>query len=394
MSRKAIIHRHDNSKRRRVLLALGWYDYEINRGVAAFAQEANWILNDMAGHTHEIPLHWHCDGILVSLSRNPFASHAELLTRAVPMVDLRNEHEAALPRVLSDNAAVGRLAAEHFMSRGFTNLGYYQAYTATVEEERMAGFRETVERAGKVFYHIDMSRVPARHRRGQQRLRHLVKLIKELPPPIGVMGQYDGAAAEFVMACELARVAVPEQIAVIGADNDPITSELGPIPLSSVDTDRYRQGYEAAALLDRLMQGELPPAVPIRIPPKELVTRRSSNILAIENLHVSRGLGFIREHFCQPINIDDVAQAAGVSRRSLFLLFRQYLGRTVLDEINRLRIARARKLLAETDEKTYTVARECGYSNARHLNSNFQKEVGVTPTAYRGQYGGGIGDGQ
>lgn len=369
--------------RRRVLLALGWYDYEVNRGVAAYAREANWILNDVAGHTHQIPLHWQCDGILASLPRVPEPDQAKLLKRGGPLVDLRIENPLPLPRVVLDNEAIGRLAAEHFLSRGFTDLAYYQAYAGQVEVERMAGFRRAVEAAGKTFHHLNMARVPMALRRGDKRLAHLAELVRALPKPIAVMGQYDGSASEFVMACERAGVPVPEHAAVMGADNDPITSELGIIPLTSVDTNRFRHGYEAAALLDRLMKGEKPPAAVIRIPPKDVVVRRSSSILAVKNLHVSRALAFIWEHYREAIQVKDVVQSTGVSRRSLFALFRQYLGRTVMDEITRLRITHAKLLLKETDDKTYAIARACGYHDARHLNKSFQRVTGMTPTEFR-----------
>ena len=381
--RKRIKMNSQPGARRRVLLALGWYDYEVNRGVAAFAREANWILNDMAGHTHQFPLHWRCDGILVSLPRTPDPDQAKLLKRGVPVVDLRIEYPHPLPRVVLDNEAIGHIAAEHFLARGFTDYAYYQAYAGQVEEERMAGFRRTVEKAGKIFHHINMTKAPAAFRRGDKRLDYLAALIKELPKPIAVMGQYDGSASEFVVACERAGVPVPEHAAVLGADNDPITSELGIIPLTSVDTDRYRHGYEAAALLDRLMKGEKRTPVVIRIPPKDVVVRRSSSILAVKNLHVSRALSFIWDHYTQPIQVKDVVQAAEISRRSLFALFRQHLGHTVMDEITRLRVILAKKLLRSSDEKTYAVARSCGFTDARHLNKSFQRATGMTPTDFR-----------
>jgi len=369
--------------RRRVLLAPGWYDYEVHRGVAAYAREANWILNDIPGHTHGIPVHWRCDGLLLSLPRKPDPRLEQLMHRRMPMVDLRIENATPMPRVVLDNEAIGRLAAEHLLSRGFSDLAFYQAYPGQVELERCAGFRAAVEAAGKTFHLVNMTRAPVAVRRGEQRLEHLAGLLHALPKPIGIMGQYDGSAGEVVMACELAGIPVPEHVAVVGADNDPITSELGIIPLTSVDTNRFRHGYEAAALLGRLMDGGTAPRSPIRIPPKEIVERRSSSILAIKNLHVSRALSFIWEHYAQTIQVKDVVQATTISRRSLFALFRQHLGRTVMDEITRLRVTLAKKLLKTTDDKTFAVARSSGFTDARHLNKSFQRETGMTPTAYR-----------
>ncbi|HMO03367.1 MAG TPA: DNA-binding transcriptional regulator [Kiritimatiellia bacterium] len=375
--------RPSGSVRRRILLALGWYDYEVNRGVAAYAREAHWILNDMAGHTREIPLHWRCDGVLVSLPKKLETDLAYLLRKRVPVVDLRAENGTKLPRVVLDNEAIGRMAAEHLLSRGFSDFAYYQAYAGRVEEDRMTGFRRAVEKAGKKFHHLDMTSAPRVCRRGERRLAHLAELIAALPKPVGVMGQYDVSASEVAMACERASIPVPEHVAVVGADNDPITSELGVIPLTSVDTDRFRHGYEAAALLDRLLNGEKAPAQPVRIPPKGVVLRKSTGVIAIKNLHVSRALTFIWEHFMEPIQIKDVVQASEISRRLLFTLFRQHLNCTIMDEITRLRILRAKALLKETDDKTFAIALACGFSDARHLNKTFQRETGMTPTDYR-----------
>jgi LacI family transcriptional regulator len=371
--------------RPRILLALGWYDYEVNRGVAAYAREAKWILNDMAGHTRDIPVHWRCDGMLVSLSRKPEPDLVRLLKKKVPRVDLRSENTTRLPRVVLDNEAVGRLAAEHLLSRGFSDLAYYQAYAGRVEEDRMAGFRKAVETARKHFHFINLAKAPPAFRRGEKRLTYLARQLAALPKPIGIMGQYDVSATEIVMACELAGIPVPEHVAVVGADNDPISSELGPIPLTSVDTDRFRHGYEAAALLGRLLAGEPPPPRPIRIPPKDVVMRKSTGIIAIKNLHVSRALTFIWEHFVEPIQVKDVVHASEISRRLLFTLFRQHLGCTIMDEITRLRVLRAKALLRETDDKTFAIALSCGFTDARHLNKTFQRATGMTPTEYRQQ---------
>ncbi len=370
-------------KRRKVMLALGWYDYQVNLGVAAYAQRANWILNDVAGHTHHIPLHWQSDGILLSLAREITPSLRQLLDLGLPVIDLRTENSLDLPRVIVDNHAVGRMAAEHLLSRGFQHLGYYQAYVARVETERMEGFREVVEEAGREFLHIDLSNLPCGQEQGEARQEALAARVASLPTPIGVMAQYDGSAAEFALACEYAERMVPEQVAIVGVDNDPITSELGLVPLTSVDTDRFRHGFEAAKLLDQLMNGEPAPTAPILIPPKGLVIRRSSNIIAVPNTAAASALRFIMEHFREPIRVEDIVQAGGAPRRTLFQAFKTHLGRTVMEEVHRLRIAEASRLLVETDEKTYSIALDTGYNDARHLNKNFQRIMGTTPSEYR-----------
>ena len=284
----------ESPPRRRVLLLLEWFEYEIHRGVAAYAQEAHWILEDVGGHMAHIPPAWNGDGIVALLCTHEKSPHAQFVARARrPTVDLTCELTGRrLPRVLPDNEAIGRLGAEHLLSRGFKELAFYHAYDARVESERMAGFRQAVRRAGQSFHHLDLASAPRRYQRGEHRLNYLTDMLRQLPRPLGVMAQYDTRASEVVLACERASLAVPEQVAVVGADNDPITSELGLVPLTSVDTNRFQLGYEGAALLDRLMQGEKPPRKPIRIPPKGIVVRRSSDILAVENIDVAPRFAF------------------------------------------------------------------------------------------------------
>lgn len=290
--------------------------------------------------------------------------------------------ELAIPRVVPDDHAIGRLAAEHLLGRGFRHLAFFQAYDAEVERGRLAGFQEAARRGGAAFHHLDFSNVP-RPAGHTDAFLALTRALKKLPLPVGIMGQYDSTANQVVLACEQARLAVPEQVAVVGVDNDPISSELGLVPLTSVDSDRFGVGRSAAALLDRLMDGEPPPAEAIRIAPKGIVVRKSTDVIAVEDPQLARALQFIWRRFADPIGADDVAAAAAVSRRKLYYLFEHDLHHSVKTEIERARVNHARHLLRDTDAKLHAVAAASGFSSAVHLGRVFERTEGCSPATYR-----------
>lgn len=379
-----IKHKHEHRPRRFVVyLLMDWYEHEINRGVSDYARQANWILEDASAHATRLNPEWTGNGIIVlGIRRNDRVKIDFIRKRKIPAVDLINESdELILPRVLPDNYAIGKTAAEHFLSRGFENLAYYQAFNANVERERMQGFHETVVAAGKRFFHVDLSKHP--RLKGNKRISRLGEKLKKLPKPIGIMGQYDYSAKELIYACEAANISVPEQVAVVGADNDPISCELGPVTLTSVDSNLYGRGWEAAALLDRLMKGEAPPDEPIRIPPKGIIVRQSSDILAVGNPSVAKALRFIWANLNRNIKTNDVVKASGVSRTMLYTLFKKHLRTSLKDVILTERINRVKELLVKTDEKLDVLAVETGFLNGNRLSKTFKRQIGLSPYSFR-----------
>jgi LacI family transcriptional regulator len=201
------------------------------------------------------------------------------------------------------------------------------------------------------------------------------------------MAQFDAEANIVIQACIYAGLNVPEQVAVVGVDNDPIYSELGPIPLTSVVSNRELLGYRGAELLDRLMRGRKPPAKPERIPPGGIVVRSSSDIFTINDEGVARALRFIKQHANEPISIDAVVRASGVSRRTLYTKFETKLGRTIQAEILRQRINLAKNLLSTTNEKLESIAYDSGFGSASSLSKAFKIYDGMQPSVYREKYG-------
>jgi LacI family transcriptional regulator len=199
------------------------------------------------------------------------------------------------------------------------------------------------------------------------------------------MAQSDHRAAYLLSACEAAGVSVPEQVAVVGVDNDEQACELAAVPLSSVDCNRELMAYRGAQLLDRLMHGGRKPRRPLTIAPQGVVVRRSSDVYAVADPATARALQFIRRHHCEPISVEDVIQASRTSRCGLYRAFRQHVGRPVGQEIDRQRVEHARRLLRETPDKLHAIARLSGFSGPEHFARTFRRVTGETPSAYRRQ---------
>ena len=377
--------------RRRVLLAMEWLDYELNLGIAEYARKAGWVVDDATTHTGRPPARWAGDGV-IALLRNPDSELTRFVRKTKgPVVDLVHElTDLPVPRVLADNVAIGRTAAEHLLACGLHHLAFLNVWDSQVERERMAGFAEAVAEAGRQFYPLAFHG----HDRPEDGVDFPADLIAwcrdqllPLPKPLGVMGQHDREAAYLVQACEQAGLRVPEQVAVVGSDNDPILCELGPVPLSSVDNRRRDQGYEAAKLLDRLMAGEPPPKDPIRVPAGPVIVRHSSEVLAVPDPDLCKALKYIADHYREPISVEEVVRHVDTTRRRLYMLFEEHLGRPIHAEVLRRRLELARRLLATTTNKLYAVARACGFQDAQQLTRVFTREVGIPPSRYRQRQG-------
>jgi len=201
--------------------------------------------------------------------------------------------------------------------------------------------------------------------------------------PVGVLACYDIKAQQLLDACRDASIAVPEDVAVLGVDNDPVLCSLTTPPLSSVIPNAQRSGFEAAALLDRMMAGKKEPPTPHLIEPLGIETRQSTDVLAIPDRDVAAALRFIREHACDGIGVAEVLKAVPLSRRVLEQRFQKLLGRTPHDEITRVQIENVKRLLEDSDLPLEAIAGRCGYKHVEYMTVAFKREVGVPPSVWR-----------
>lgn len=322
---------------------------------------------------------WEGDGIIARVETSKIA---QAVTRAkLPAVDVSAARlVATLPWVETDDAQIARAAAEHLLERGFKHFGFCGDSRFNWSLWREQQFAARVREAGHACHVHSV-------RGGQGDLaaesRALTGWLRQLPKPVGIMACYDIRGQEVLDACRQAGLAVPDEVAVIGVDNDELLCELAAPPLSSVIPNPRRAGYEAAALLDRLMDGVKVAPVPHLIAPLGVAARQSTDVLAIDDREVVRAVQFIRAHACERINVADVLKAVGVSRRVLEQRFRKLLGRSPHEEILHLKLGRVQQLLSDTDLPLYVIAERAGFEHVEYLSVAFKRELGMTPRAFR-----------
>ena len=373
-------------RHKRILLALGWYDVRLHRGIAKYAAEHGWHLCPDSTKEQVIPWGWDGDGILAWLGASD--DLAKFVVEAKkPTVDFSNRRpHLPFPRVLVDLAAGARLAVEHFLARGMAHFIVYTGAENWAFEENGRGFVRYVAHAGRTCKWLRWHKSPKftlGRRQWRTKSQWLADELTKAPKPLAVYATTDDHAVEVLEACESAGLAVPEEVSIIGVDNSLLSVETMHTPIWSADANLETVGYRGAALLDDLMQGKPAPKDPIRIPPVGLIARKSSDLIAISHQGLARSVRYIIEHCHEPIDVNDLAKAASMSRRSLHNAFMEHLGRPPGEELHRTRIERAKFLLAKSDDKLEVLARKCGYHNANSFGIAFKQSTGFSPKDYR-----------
>jgi LacI family transcriptional regulator len=332
---------------------------------------------------------WSGDGIISRISTPEVAR--SLLQSSIPIVDLNEQLRGmGIPLISNDHAAVGRMAAEHLLQRRFEVYGYLGHGGFQWSDRRGAAFAAVVEQAGFPC-HIYPCKYRS-HRQVVQRpwdleLDNIAAWVAGLPKPVGIMASDDFRGLQLLNACVMAGVSVPEQAAVLAVGDDDVACELSNPPLSSVVLNARRMGYEAAALLDRMMHGEKPDVDELLIPPLEIVTRQSTDVTAIADPIVAKAMQFIRQHACDGIKIKDVLRYTLVSRTALQGRFRHAIGRSIHDVILSYRVERVKEMLAYTDLSLADIAERTGFRYAEYMSTVFKKCAGFTPANYRRECG-------
>ncbi len=350
-------------------------------GVMRYARErGRWMLNlEDVSEPHK-RFEGDVDGIIVQAATDQMIQEA--VRRGVPAVNISAaRRETGIPTVTLDNVAAGRVAATHLVERGFKQLAFIGLAGSWFSETRARGVEEVAANRGLAFTQHGNERVSDK----SAGTRLLLEWVKSIPLPCGVVAANDVRARHFARSAQGLGLRVPEELAVVGIDNDEIECEIAGVPLSSVVVPTDKIGYEAAVMLEALMSGEAVP--PIRlIPPGEVTIRQSSDIVAIDDPEVGASLRFIRDHATRGIVVDDVVDAASMARRTFEQRFRVATGRSVHEEIRRVQIERAKQLLKESDLPIASIATACGFSAAYYLSVTFRKQTGQTPREYRKQF--------
>lgn len=371
-------------RRRSVLFLPFFYDPEFHLGIARYAGEHGWHLNAEMARTGKVPEGRSADGIIMSLTSNKVAERIVLESR-IPVVDYSvYRPEIVIPRVAKDNFVIGQLAARHFMEQGWHSYAFFSREDNNVCRLRREGFAAELTRHGLVSRDILWSGREKRCPDTWEALRQwLPRELAGLPRPLAVMAYNDYDAAVVMEACLEAGLRIPDDIGVLGVDDSMVVCPCQPVPLSSVQSDPTTVCYQAAALLDRLMDGEVPPAEPLLIAPRGVARRQSTDRLVIRDARLARALGLIAQRLDRPFSMEQIAEATGVSRKVLYQLFAGELHQTPAEFILRRRLALARRLLAETEEKEYAIAHRCGMPVMSTFIRQFRREFGMKPREWR-----------
>ena len=339
--------------------------------------------------THEVTLTasslrgWPGDGIIAAISDHAEAQAAEQLN--IPIVNLASTvHDLPFPRMMVDHYAIGRLAAEHLLQRGFINLGFYGFKGPWYVAERQRGFQDRATEAGVECEVLQQPMQADVELSWQERLELLTAWLKRLTMPVGIFAVHDYRARILIDQCNSLGLRVPQDVAVIGTDNDTIVCEHCQPTLSSVARNPWENGYQAAAMLDRLMKGEPLEQTEVTLPPEGVVQRGSTDTVAIDDPHVRTVVSFMRNHFQEPLDIAHLAAQVPISRRLLEKRFRKLLDCTPHTYLCRLRTDQAKQLLATSPRmKIHSIAKACGFSSQDHMRLVFLRTIGLTPKAYR-----------
>jgi LacI family transcriptional regulator, galactose operon repressor len=320
---------------------------------------------------------WRGDGALARIENDETARAVRSL--GVPVVDLSAARLAPeFPCVETDDDAIAAAAVRHFYERGLRNFAFCGDARFAWSSKRMAAFALHAEEFGSFSHEFGLlGGTAADHRRS------LVDWLRALPSPIGVLACYDIAGQEVLEACKIAELSVPDDVAVLGVDNDDLICNLTSPPMSSVQSDALGTGYKAASILDVMMNGEAWEPTLHLMPPLRIASRQSSDLLAVNDPVVARAVSFIREEAQRNISVTEVLRHSGMSRRALDYRFANLLGRTVHDEIVRVRMERVARLLISTDWTLPHIAEHLGFAHSEYMGVAFRRHTGMPPGQYR-----------
>lgn len=357
------------------------------RGIVSYIREHRlWSLYLSEHNRGDRPPRWLANwtghGIIARIENAAIAE--ALRPMKVPVVDVSAARLIpSLPWFETDDGAIANLAAEHLLERGFKYLAYAGDERFNWSNWRGEHFQNCVRAAQRDCFVYQPTKGFSLH--DEEQVEDLARWIRDLPKPIGVMACYDFRGQQVLDACRRLGVAVPDEVAVLGVDNDDLLCELSHPPLSSVIPNTHRTGYEAAKLLDEMISGRKVQGETHLIPPLGIAIRQSTDVLAIDDRNVARAVHFIREHACDGINVKDVLKAVPHSRTLLEGRFKKLLGRTPHQEILRVRLNRVKQLLIETDLPLEQVAERAGFPHVEYLSVAFRREVGMPPSQFRSQ---------
>lgn len=362
-------------------------------GIASYVrQHGSWTLYWQERGLRDPPPRWlrgwDGDGVIARIATPQLARALRALR--LPTVDLYGWlPKEEWPCVRTDNVRVARSAADHLLERGFQHIAYCGFKGVNYSEERLPPFRQCIAEAGRSCHVYRYPRFPssaglaAREQQGVLYRNDLACWLHDLPKPVGILACNDICGQQVLNTCREIGLLVPDQVAVLGVDNDDVLCNLSDPPLSSVDLSCTRIGFEAASLLARLLRGQAAPRRTIFLEPRGIVARRSTDVLAIEDAEIVEAMRLIRTRACAGLTVAELVASCSLSASSLERRFTRLLGRTPKAEIIRFRLQQVVDLLAEPGLSLATIAARSGFKYPEYMNTVFKNTFGMSPGQYR-----------
>ncbi|RCL33869.1 MAG: helix-turn-helix domain-containing protein [Verrucomicrobia bacterium] len=356
---------------------------EILRGIAQFARDyANWeIFHAARGLEDSVPdwlKAWDGDGVIARIQNEGMLHSLKKLEP--PIVDVLGVPVHDFPLVQVDDVEISKQVARHFFERDFVHFGFYGIKGENWSQRRQDALRQAIGSAGS-FAHIHSLRGESEGDSNHN--FELQQWLVALPKPVAIMVCSDQRGLALLEACRAVGLTVPEQVSVVGVDNDLAFCEVATPNLSSVRGGHMRVGFEAAKLLNHLIDGQSPPDTPVLVAPNEIVVRESSDSRSISDPAVRDAVRFIRERLSEAITNEDIAKAVGISKTRVQVRFRAALGMSIREFVAERRLLRAEKLIVATDLTFADIAERCGFRHHEYLGYVLKKRRGITPRQLR-----------
>lgn len=327
---------------------------------------------------------WDGDGIIARIENKKIAQ--VLKNARQPVVDLSSyRFLSQIPSVMTDGEAIAELAATHFLNRGFVHFAFCGLQRFPWSRQRGEHFVHLLKQKNFVCHEFSPSEKDSGESENETDI--IAQWLLTLPKPVAIFACYDARGRQILDACHRVNLSVPEEVAVLGVDDDQLLCELCPQPLSSIDPNARRSGWLAASLLEQMMLGEtVAPDMHI-VKPAGISTRQSTDILAVDDVHIAKALRFIRENACNGITVNDVVSVAGIARRTMESRIKKLIGRSPHEEIMRVQVQRAQRLLLHTNLPVTVISERAGFENPEYFSVAFKRLCGMPPATYRRKRG-------
>ena len=363
---------------------------QILKGISQYVHEKNdWDIFHYTGSLGAmIPdalAKWEGDGIIARINSREVLE--VIRAKGVPVIDvLGNDPESEFPKVICNNDAITRMVVDHFVERGFRSFGYFGVEKEFWALEREQAFNQLAQTIEGSFSVLKISHAYKKDSSWAEYLAYLGDWLVSLEKPAGIYICSDQFAPDVIAACATKGLKIPEDVALIGVDNDVAFCEVVRPSLSSVRPNHVQVGYTAASLLDSMIRGKRKVAAITRIAPYAIEVRQSTDVFALREEGLKKALIAIKERACSGVTVDEIATLAGYSKSVLQRKFRKTLGRSVHDQVISVRIRRAKELLTMTRIPIADIAIQAGFNHQEYLGMVFKKMTGFTPVQYRKHY--------